>query len=62
MSPDSSDITVATNNDTSNLQSVVYFGGKLWNQFINKYLSVNSGLVKADTDTTQGASTWTLGE
>ena len=62
MSPDSSDITVATNNDTSNLQSVVYFGGKLWNQFINKYLSVNSGLVKADSDTTLGASTWTLGE
>jgi hypothetical protein len=62
MNEGNSDVTL-TPIDANNfsLQNLVFFGGKLWNQNLKKYLSVNSGLVRADSNTTVGASTWKLG-
>ncbi len=62
MSPETSDVSL---NDTSadrlSLQNLVYIEGKLMNQKLNKFLSLNAGVVKADSNSTRGASTWRLG-
>ena len=42
-------------------QNLVFIGGKFWNQKLNKYLSLNLGTVKADSEDTRGASAWEIG-
>ncbi len=43
-------------------QMVEFDGGKLWNKRLQKYLSLNSRMVKADSNDTRGASDWILGK
>jgi hypothetical protein len=62
MNEENSDVTLTPiDANKFSRQNLVFFGGKLWNQNLKKYLSVNSGLVRADSNTTVGASTWKLG-
>jgi len=42
-------------------QMVEFVGGKLWNKRLQKYISVNSRMVKAVSNDTRGASDWILG-
>ncbi len=46
-------------NDDS--QVLTFDGEKLKNVLMRKFVSVNQGVVKADTDDSRGASSWTIG-
>ena len=47
-------------NDVS--QVLMFDGEKLKNVLMRKFVSVNQGVVKADTDDSRGASSWTIGD
>jgi hypothetical protein len=40
----------------------MFDGEKLKNVLMRKFVSVNQGVVKADTDDSRGASSWTIGD
>ena len=62
MTSDTSDVFLNPfSTSTSSLQNLAFDGGKLWSIKLDKFLSVNSGVVKADNNDTSGASIWSLG-
>lgn len=62
MSENNSDVILsAISADKISNQNVVFIGGKIWNQNLNKFLSLNLGTVKADSNDTRGASSWKIG-
>ena len=65
MTPDSSDVTlqpVPTNGYIAvPEQSLVIQNGQFWNLNLAKILSINNKIVRADTNDTRGAVSWTIG-
>jgi hypothetical protein len=49
--------------NSSNLlqQSLVFDAGRFINTLLGKMLSVNNGVLTADTNDTRGANAWTIG-
>ena len=66
MSSASSDVTLqpvpATGNGIVPEQNLVFQNGYFWNPDLNKYLSINTRVVKADLNDIRGAATWTIGK
>ena len=62
MDPMTSQVFLSPKSSTNLSQVLVFDQGKLRNNFMSKYVSVNLGIVKADPDDTRGASSWKLGK